>query len=342
MKIAYSARHALHDPQFFLVRGRPQRSAEQPERATRLMDAIRPLGVEIAAPEDFGPSPRAAIHTPAYLDFLETAHERWQALGDASAEVLPNMHPLPGQPVTYPEGIVGRAGYHMADTACPIGAGTWAAAVEAAHSACQAAQWVIDGERAAYALCRPPGHHAYADRAGGFCFLNNSAIAAQYLLPKYGRVAILDVDVHHGNGTQGIFWHRRDVLTVSLHGDPAGFYPFFVGYAHERGEGDGLGYNINVPLPHGTGDDGYLAALARTARQIKAFAPGAVVVALGLDAYEGDPLKALAITTPGFARIGAAIAELGLPTVFVQEGGYLSAELGQNLASVLTGFRRAV
>jgi acetoin utilization deacetylase AcuC-like enzyme len=341
MKIAYSARHEQHDPQFFLVRGRPQRSAEQPERAARLLDAIRPLGVDIQAPQDFGPGPRAAIHTPAYLDFLETVHERWLALGDSSPEVLPNMHPLPGQPITYPEGIVGRAGYHMADTACPIGAGTWAAAVEAAHSATQAAQWVIDGERAAYALCRPPGHHAYADRAGGFCFLNNSAIAAEYLLPKFGRVAILDVDVHHGNGTQGIFWHRRDVLTLSLHGDPASFYPFFVGYAHERGAGDGLGYNINVPLPHGTGDDGYMAALARTVQQLKAFAPGAVVVALGLDAYEGDPLKALAITTPGFARIGAAVAALGLPTVFVQEGGYLSAELGPNLASVLIGFRRA-
>jgi acetoin utilization deacetylase AcuC-like enzyme len=341
MKIAYSARHQLHDPQFFLVRGKAQRSAEQPERATRLLDAIRPLDVEIHEPADFGPGPRAAIHTPAYLDFLETAHARWQALGDSSPEVLPNVHPLPGQPVTYPEGIVGRAGYHMADTACPIGAGTWAAAVEAAHSAAQAAQWVIDGERATYALCRPPGHHAYADRAGGFCFLNNSAIAAQYLLPKFGRVAILDVDVHHGNGTQGIFWHRRDVLTISLHGDPSSFYPFYVGHAHERGEGDGLGYNINVPLAHGTGDDGYMTALAGAARQLKAFAPGAVVVALGLDAYEGDPLKALAITTPGFARIGAAIAELGLPTVFVQEGGYLSAELGPNLASVLTGFRRA-
>jgi acetoin utilization deacetylase AcuC-like enzyme len=213
--------------------------------------------------------------------------------------------------------------------------------VQAAHTACQAAQWVADGERAAYALCRPPGHHAYADRAGGFCFLNNSAIAAQFLLPRFGRVAILDVDVHHGNGTQGIFYRRADVLTVSLHADPRNFYPFFVGYAHERGDGDGLGYNINLPLPIGTGDDGYITALRGAARQLQAFAPGALVVALGLDAFERDPLKGLAITTPGFAAIGAEIARLGLPTVFVQEGGYLSEELGQNLASTLAGFNRA-
>ena len=342
MKIAYSERHQLHDPQFFLVRGQPQRSAEQPERATRLLAALDRRRGDIHAPTDFGPGPRAAIHTPAYLDFLETAHGAWQALGNSSAEVLPNMHPLPGQPVTYPEGIVGRAGYHMADTACPIGAGTWAAATQAAHTAVQAAQWVMDGERASYALCRPPGHHAYADRAGGFCFLNNSAIAAEFLRARHGRVAILDVDVHHGNGTQGIFYHRRDVLTVSLHADPRAFYPFFVGYGHERGEGDGLGYNLNVPLPYGTGDADYIAALRPALRQIAAFAPGALVVALGLDAYEGDPLKGLAITTPGFAAIGAEIARLGLPTVFVQEGGYLSAELGQNLVSALDGFEGAV
>src|SRR5699024_4937413 len=182
---------------------------------------------------------------------------------------------------------------------------------------------------------------AYADLAGGFCFLNNSAIAAQRLRRHMDRVAILDVDVHHGNGTQGIFYHRDDVLTVSLHADPATFYPFFYGYAHERGADAGYGYNLNIPLTHGTGDDGYLDALNAAFRRIEAFQPDALVVALGLDAYKGDPLAALALTTDGFKRLGAAIGRLQLPSAIVQEGGYMCAALGDNAAAFLTGFEGA-
>jgi acetoin utilization deacetylase AcuC-like enzyme len=200
---------------------------------------------------------------------------------------------------------------------------------------------VLDGEDAVYALCRPPGHHAFRDVAGGFCFLNNSAIAAAHLRLRHERVAILDVDVHHGNGTQGIFYERSDVLTVSIHADPAFYYPYVWGYAHERGAGEGLGTNLNIPLALGTKDDGYLAAFDAAARTIRAFAPGALVVALGLDASEHDPLAGFAVTTEGFRRIGAAIAQLGLPTVLVQEGGYLSDILGTNLTAVLAGFEAA-
>lgn len=337
MKVVYTDKHQSHDPQTFLVRGRIVRSAEQPERADRLLAGIRAGGHLLVEPEDFGPGPRAAVHTPEYLEFLETAWERWRALPDASDEVVANVRPM-AHYAGYPKSIVGRAGYHMADAGCPVGKGTWNAAVWAAHSAVHAAALVADGERVAYALCRPPGHHAYADKAGGFCFLSNTAIAAEWLTRHGRRVAILDVDVHHGNGTQDIFYRRRDVLTVSLHADPAEYYPFFVGYASERGEGDGLGYNLNLPLPLGTGDDGYLTALDIALARIRAFAADTLVVALGLDAYEGDPLKGLAITTPGFGRIAAAIASLKLPTVLVQEGGYLSPELGDNLKSFLTGF----
>ena len=190
-------------------------------------------------------------------------------------------------------------------------------------------------------MCRPPGHHAFSDLAGGFCFLNNSAVAAAQLRLKHERVAILDVDVHHGNGTQGIFYERADVLTVSIHADPAFFYPFVWGYAHERGAGPGLGANLNIPLPKGTGDDDYIKAIGEAEKTIRAFAPGALVVALGLDASEHDPLAGLAVTTDGFRRIGAAIARLGLPTVFVQEGGYLSDILGANLTAALGGFEEA-
>jgi len=199
---------------------------------------------------------------------------------------------------------------------------------------------VLAGARGAYALCRPPGHHAYADLAGGFCFLNNSAIAAERLRTRHARVAILDVDVHHGNGTQGIFWQRGDVLTVSIHADPSAYYPFFCGYPHERGAGAGEGANLNLPLAFGSGDDVFLAALEDAGKTLSAFAPGALVLALGLDASEQDPLGPLKITTEGFRRIGAFVASLGLPTVIVQEGGYLSPILGDNLAATLDGFER--
>ncbi|WP_059413812.1 histone deacetylase family protein [Cupriavidus basilensis] len=341
MKVVYSDHHLAHDPRAFIVRGRMQRSNEQPERALRLLAAARADGHEVIAPPDLGAGPRAAVHTPEYLRFLETAYARWRQLPDASEEVLPNIHPFPGQPCTYPESVVGQAGFHMGDTACSIGPDTWRAATGAANAAAHAAQLVADGERAAYALCRPPGHHAYVDRANGFCYLNNCAIAAQHLRQFHARVAILDIDMHHGNGTQGIFYRRSDVLTVSLHGDPRLFTPFFTGHAHERGEGEGLGYNLNLPLARGTGDDAYLAALAEACATIRAYAPGALVVALGLDAHERDPYQALAVTTPGFARITAEIARLGLPTVLVQEGGYLSDDLGPNLSSALRGFAGA-
>lgn len=341
MKVVYTDAHQNHDPQLFMVRGKLKRSNEQPERAFRLLEAVRGDGHEIVACEDFGPSPRAAIHTPEYLRFLETAYTRWQLLDDPSEEVMPNIHPFPGQPCTYPESVVGQAGFHMGDNACSIGAHTWQAAIASANMATHAAQLVLDGERAVYALCRPPGHHAYVDRANGFCYLNNVAIATQYLRRVHQRVAVLDIDAHHGNGTQGIFYARNDVLTISLHCDPSNFTPFFTGYAHERGTGEGLGYNINKPLALGTDLAGYLPALRDACDSIRAFAPGALVIALGLDTYEKDPYKGMNIQTANYEVLMAEIARLGLPTVLVQEGGYLSDDLGPNIASALRGFARA-
>lgn len=340
MKAVYSELHRSHDPQFFLVRGVVKRTTEQPERADRLLAALKTGRHELVEPTAFGQGPRLRVHSPEYLVFLAEAWDAWSALGDAGPEMIANMHPVRNAG-TYPTHIVGRLGWHTVDTGCPIGPGTWAAACAASDVATTAAQMVSDGEDAVYALCRPPGHHAYSDLAGGFCFLNNSAIAAAHLRLKHERVAILDVDVHHGNGTQGIFYDRRDVFTVSIHADPAAFYPYVWGYAHERGMGAGLGANLNFPLPIGTSDRDYLQALVVARKAIEAFTPGALVVALGLDASERDPLAGLAVTTDGFDRIGAAIARLGLPTVLVQEGGYLSDILGANLAAVLGGFEAA-
>jgi acetoin utilization deacetylase AcuC-like enzyme len=224
MKIVYSDKHARHDPQTFLVRGVIQKSAEQPERATRLLAAARDAGHEVVAPKSFGLAPVQAIHTPEYIDFLQVAAREWAKLPGAGPEVVPNVHPA-RYPATYPRALVGRAGWHQADTGCPIGPGTWEAALASAETAATAAEMVLAGADEAYALCRPPGHHAYADMAAGFCFLNNTAIAAQHLRRQHARVAVLDVDVHHGNGTQGIFFERDDVLTVSIHADPNLYIP---------------------------------------------------------------------------------------------------------------------
>ena len=340
MKIVYSNKHASHDPQTFLVRGVIQRSAEQPERATHLLAAAQAAGHESMPPRSFGLAPMQAVHTPEYLDFLRVAAQEWAKLPGAGPEVVPNVHPA-RYPATYPTGLAGRAGWHQADVACPIGTGTWDAALAAAECATTAADMVLAGAREVYALCRPPGHHAYADMAGGFCFLNNTAIAAQHLRGQHGRVAVLDVDVHHGNGTQGIFYERDDVLTVSIHADPSVYYPYYWGHAHETGTGKGHGHNLNLPLPLGSPDAPWLDAGDQALARIRDFAPSVLVVALGLDASESDPLQGLKVTGAGFHAMAGKIAKLGLPTVLVQEGGYLSEDLGRNLVQFLAGFEEA-
>ena len=337
MKAFFADEQRRHDPRSFLSSGAPKPNPEVPERVERLLTGAKAAGCAIERPKSFGLGPIAAIHTPEYIEFLQRIFERWQRIEGASAEVIPNIHPI-ARGGSRPDSAVGQAGYHMADTSCPISAETYDSSCWSAWTAVAAAEAVEAGTSSAYALCRPPGHHAFADVAGGFCFFNNSAIAAQRLRKKADRVAILDVDLHHGNGTQGVFYRRGDVLTVSIHADPVRFYPFFWGYAGERGEGPGLGYNLNLPLARKSGDDVFLEALAAAARRIEAFAPDALVVALGLDAFEGDPFGGLSVSTPGFARIGEAIAALSLPTVIVQEGGYLCNALSDNLTSFLTGF----
>lgn len=336
MRAFLDGRQALHDPQMFMANGTRLPNPEQPARIGVLQAGAEAAGAVFEVPRDFGMGPLAAVHTAEYLAFLQTIHPRWKRIEGAADEVIPNIHP-DRRSANYPKSAVGQAGYHQADTACPIAAGTWEAAYWSAQSALSAAEVVAGGERAAYALCRPPGHHAFADLAGGFCFLNNSGIAAEWLRGRGLRVAVLDVDVHHGNGTQGMFYHRRDVLTVSLHADPDRFYPFFWGAAQERGVAEGMGFNLNLPLPRGTDDAGYMAALDVALARIRAFGADVVVVALGLDAHEADPFQGFRVTTGGFTRIAAAIAGLGLPLLVVQEGGYLQPALGANLTAFLQG-----
>ncbi|MBK1635383.1 histone deacetylase family protein [Rhodovulum adriaticum] len=337
MKAVFDERQWHHDPKHFMANGARLPNPEQPRRIEVLKAAAEVAGCVFQAPGDAGLGPIAALHSPEYLTFLKNIYTRWRRIEGAGDEVIPNIHPA-NRTDGYPKSAVGQAGYHQADTACPIAEGTWAAAYWSAQTAIAGADLIAGGERGAYALSRPPGHHAFGDLAGGFCFLNNSGIAAERLRARGLRPAILDVDVHHGNGTQGIFYDRDDVLTISIHADPARFYPFFWGHAQERGAGRGIGYNLNLPLERGTGDEGYLKTLDTALERIAGFGADAVVVALGLDAFVDDPFKGLAVTTPGFARIGAAIAALGLPTLFVQEGGYICDGLGGNLTSALSGF----
>ena len=336
MRGFFDDRQWKHDPKHFMANGTLQPSPEQPERIARLKSGAEAAGCVFEAPDDAGLGPIAAVHTPEYLTFLRNIYTRWRRIDGAGAEVIPNIHPA-NRTDGYPKSAVGQAGYHQADTACPIAEHTWEAAYWSAQSAVAGAEAITGGEQACYVLSRPPGHHAFGDLAGGFCFLNNAGIAAERLRLAGHRPAILDVDVHHGNGTQSMFYERGDVLTVSIHADPARFYPFFWGHAHERGAGAGRGCNLNLTLARGTGDEEYLATLEKALERIAAFGCTALVVALGLDAHEDDPFRGLAVTTPGFARIGAVIAAMGLPTLYVQEGGYLSDALGANLTSFLTG-----
>ena len=338
MKAFLDDRQWHHDPKHFMANGKVYPSPEEPRRIEVLKAAAEDAGCAFEAPRDAGLGPIAALHSPEYLTFLRNIYTRWQRIPDAGPEVIPNIHPA-NRSDGYPKSAIGQAGYHQADTACPIAEHTFEAAYWSAQSAIAGADLIAGGAGAAYALSRPPGHHAFGDLAGGFCFLNNAGIAAERLRAAGLRPAILDVDVHHGNGTQGIFYGRDDVLTVSLHADPARFYPFFWGHAQERGEGRGTGCNLNLPLPRGTDDVAYLAALEIALERVGSFGTEVLVVALGLDASIDDPFKGFAVTQDGFARIGAAIAKAGLPTLFVQEGGYLNPSLGANLTRTLTGFQ---
>lgn len=338
MKAFYADEERRHYPAHFLVNGVFEANPERPERVDLLLAGAKAVGCTIERPKDCGLSPILAVHEDRYVRFLETAHERWLRIKGASDAVTPNIHPV-SRSNNYPASIIAQAGWHMMDVSAPVSADTFESARWSAASAVAAAEAVLDGASAAYALARPPGHHARQDAAAGFCYFNNSAIAAVRLRRKYEKLAILDVDLHHGNGTQDIFYERDDVLTVSIHADPDRFYPFFWGAEGERGAGAGDGYNINFPLPRGADDEVFLAALDQALAKIDAYSPDAMVIALGLDAFEGDPFGGLSVTTAGFGRIGAAIAAASArPTVIVQEGGYLCDALGDNLASFLGGF----
>ena len=342
MLIVASDAHRTHHPREpFLDRGQLVEPPEVPERVDRILAAIADAGLGRPEPprafaERGGSGPTARVHSPEYLEFLEHAHARWRdATGlDESSEAVAYARPIRDQPHLDPEHIIAQLGWYSHDSD-PVLAGTFGAAVAAVDVTLTAWEAVAGGrERAAYACARPPGHHAATDSFAGYCYLNNAAVAAQAWTDRGARVAIVDVDYHHGNGTQQIFYDRDDVLFVSLHADPAFEYPFFLGFAGERGWGAGEDCNRNYPLPAGAEWDTYGDALATAVTAVRKFGPDAVVVSLGVDTALEDP-DTFRLVADDFPRIGATIAALDRPTLVVQEGGYCLDVLGRNVTGVL-------
>lgn len=343
MRTIFSEDHKHQDGTAELIDGQFHPPVEKPERAERILAAVNEAGIgAVEAPDAVERHILEKVHDPGYLQFLETAWDEWIA-AHGNWDALPIDWPTRTFVQRLPEAIDGKLGYYSFDAGTPITRGTWKAATAAASVASTGARKVAGGEHAVFCLCRPPGHHAARDLYGGYCFLNNAAVAVEELLAGGpGRVAVVDVDYHHGNGTQTIFYQRGDVFFTSIHADPRQDFPFFLGYADETGEGKGADANANYPLRWGTGwTDGYDDALGAALGRVRDFAPDAVVVSLGTDTFDGDPISRFKLRSDDYLRIGEGIGNLRLPTVFVMEGGYAVDALGANVVNVLSGFEDA-
>jgi acetoin utilization deacetylase AcuC-like enzyme len=340
LRTVFSPRHSGHAGNVELNSGAIVPAFELPQRAEIVRARVEEVGLgPVVPPVEHDLSTALRVHAPAYLDFLAHAFPLWRAAG-RTGSAMPFVWPLPGlRADVAPDDIDGLLGFYAFDGGATFVEGTWDA-VKASHDvALTAAGLVHEGARAAFALCRPPGHHAMTRFAGGYCYINNAAVAAQHLRSTGAeRVAILDIDYHHGNGTQEIFYARGDVLVVNVHADPRVEYPYFLGHADERGAGEGVGFNINIPLPHGTDFARWSAALGTACAAVAAFAPDRLVVSLGVDTFVGDPISQFRLESGDYPTIGRRIAALGLPTLFVMEGGYAVEEIGVNAVGVLTGF----
>ena len=342
MITVYSDKHFLRNPRTELYGGELVSPHECAERAEFVLQRVRSTGLgEIVTPESFGLAPVLRVHDAQFVEFLSSAWKDWVAAGNRG-EAIPDCWPARRMQQRRPDSITGKLGFYAMAAETSISAGSWEAACASADVALTGAARLANGASGVFALCRPPGHHAGRDLYGGYCFLNNAAIAAQYLRDQGClRVAVLDVDFHHGNGTQDIFYDRSDVLYSSIHGDPREAFPYFSGFADETGSGAGTGYTHNLPLPRGTGFPAWRAALDTALAGIAGFAPAALVVSLGVDTFEHDPISFFKLRTDDFTAYGRVIGALRIPTLFVLEGGYAVAEIGVNAINVLQGFAAA-
>jgi len=334
MKAFFHPSQDLHVPKTFFSRGKMRQPQEVPDRTAKMLQGLKAMVVPVLQPTDHGAGPISRIHDLGYLRFLESAHRRWMELDDWGDEVMSNIYV---RTPNHMHGVLAEAGRYMADGSSPIGAHTWEAAYWSAQTALSAADAVLAGDHTAYAVCRPPGHHARRDACGGFCYLNNAAIATQHMLSRFPRIAILDTDMHHGQGIQEIFYRRSDVLYISIHGDTTNFYPGVTGFEDEKGEGEGYGYNINLPMPHGSSEEYFFGKLDEAMAAIRLYQPDALVLPLGFDIYQHDIQHKVTVTSEGFCRLGASISGAGLPMLVVQEGGYDLEALPGNVQQYFKG-----
>jgi acetoin utilization deacetylase AcuC-like enzyme len=331
MIIVYPSRHVRHRPPNEIFNGNRDPFAEVPERIEHIKSALSTIeGVRFLLPQRFPLSWIERVHDRRYVSYLAEAGR-----SAGATYTYPSVFPYGENQYTSQE--VGLRGLYSFDTYTPVSSATYEAARGSAMAALTAASHVRRGERISYALCRPPGHHAEVARMGGYCYFNNAAIAAEYLSTR-GRVTVLDIDVHHGNGTQSIFYHRKDVQVVSIHGDPDSLFPYFSGRAEETGVGEGVGFTSNYPLPLHTQDLAYERTFQKALSSIRAFAPDYLVVSVGYDAHRDDPIGRFSLSTEYYHKMARAIAALGMPTVFIQEGGYNTSMLGEVAKTFVRGF----
>lgn len=354
MLVIHDETHREHAPVSEFYRGRMTPCFESPERCDQIRQFLERQGLATwVTAQDFPSRAIETVHCPDYLEFLRTIHPRWcdhliqlgETVDPGQIEIIPHTFPTRNLRSIRPQSIHGQVGYYAMDTASPITASAWRATLAASRGAIHAVEWVQQQVRTVFSLSRPPGHHACRDSYGGYCFLNHAAVAAQHWLDRLaeqgepsGRVAILDVDFHHGNGTQQIFYERSDVLFVSIHADPRQAYPYFLGTADETGAGEGRGANLNIPLPIGTTWEEYGRVLERALQAIHNFGPHGLVISFGADTHEEDPISGFRLRTNDFSAMGQQIASLNLPTVIIMEGGYQYSILGPTLAHFLPPF----
>jgi acetoin utilization deacetylase AcuC-like enzyme len=347
MPVVWSDRCRLHEPDGEIWVGVRTPGTEVAARSDAILAALLDAEASVVDATEHPDSALHAVHDPALLEFLESAWDEWAAAGldrePGQNRVVPYVFAhaelTSGRPAAVPTAVWAKPGYFAYDTMTLVGPGTWEAARAAVDVALTAVDLVVAGTPSAYACCRPPGHHVLRACYGGSCYLNNSAVAAAAMAERFeGPVAVLDIDAHHGNGTQEIFYERSDVLVGSVHVDPgAGWFPHFLGFADETGTRAGAGANNNLPLPPGSGDEAWLAAVEELASWARTRGATAMVVPLGVDAAAEDPESPLRISAPGFRAAGRLLGELGLPTVLVQEGGYDLETLGPLVREVLLG-----
>jgi len=332
--VFFDARQLDHQPAVELHNGNWSDYAEKAARAEIILQqfaAHRPV-------RDHGLEPILRAHSPDYVEFLRSAHQAWLEAG-RSGDAIGYTWPVIRRRDLRLDRIDARLGRYSFDAATPITAGTWSSAYWSAQAAVSAVAAVLEeAQPVTFALCRPPGHHAGRDYLGGYCYLNSAAIAAAEAAHHGRRVAILDIDYHHGNGTQDIFLDSGEVLFVSIHADPAMDYPFFWGHADERGIGAGKGKTLNIPLPRGTQIDAYLEALEIACTAIVAHRTDLLVLSFGADTFEDDPISYFELREEDYALLGSRIAALAIPTAIVMEGGYAIDALGGIVTSLLSGF----